>query len=583
MKQATLLIAVFYFLIINSVSVADTITVEYADQQRYLLDSLDLTVLTDYDKNLLDSAIQLYHLAKHDTDKLQSLKIISENMYHEVVWPRYNDLMQKLAKDQLDQNNYTSENQRLLLLKYYSSAINNKGWLAQAQGQYEVALEHYQTCRKIQEENGFKGELGTTINNIAIIYEDKGDIDNALSYYNNSYELQESMGNKSGMALVLNNIAIVYTNQGNVEKAIKYYEKSLALKEELDDKGSIAVSYNNLGHVHANLDDYELAGSYYQKAYELYSEVGDKKGMAISLNNIGVYYREKEELEKTMEYYLKSLVLREEISDKRGITHSMINLGAINQVLGDNAPAEQAVYKDSMYATSINYYLKGQELSKELGDKLLLCKSSISLATLQLVIGNVTGALNNGQTAMELARDLGYPERISEAARVLSDGYRKERKFEEALLMQDVFFHMRDSIKNEANEKAALRMETKYIFEKAQYVKEQQELADAKRVEDAESRRNNLQYSGILIFLVVLGGGLIGLGRLSIPVRMAEGLIFFTFLLFFEFTLVLLDPYIEAYSSGAPVIKLAFNAVLAALIFPLHSFFEEKVKSRIVK
>ncbi|MFH1320425.1 MAG: hypothetical protein ABII90_07220 [Bacteroidota bacterium] len=60
-------------------------------------------------------------------------------------------------------------------------------------------------------------------------------------------------------------------------------------------------------------------------------------------------------------------------------------------------------------------------------------------------------------------------------------------------------------------------------------------------------------------------------------------MIFFTFLLFFEFTLVLSDPYIERFSAGAPAIKLAFNAILAAMIFPLHSFFEGKLKERIMK
>jgi len=54
-------------------------------------------------------------------------------------------------------------------------------------------------------------------------------------------------------------------------------------------------------------------------------------------------------------------------------------------------------------------------------------------------------------------------------------------------------------------------------------------------------------------------------------------------LLFFEFTLVMLDPYIEQYSSDAPAIKLGFNAILAGLIFPLHALFENKMKKRIAK
>ena len=80
---------------------------------------------------------------------------------------------------------------------------------------------------------------------------------------------------------------------------------------------------------------------------------------------------------------------------------------------------------------------------------------------------------------------------------------------------------------------------------------------------------------------MALALGIVALGRVNIPTRVAEGLIFFTFLLFFEFLLVLLDPQIETYSGGEPAYKLLFNAVLAGLIFPLHSFFESKLKNRI--
>ena len=125
------------------------------------------------------------------------------------------------------------------------------------------------------------------------------------------------------------------------------------------------------------------------------------------------------------------------------------------------------------------------------------------------------------------------------------------------------------------------KLEAKHEFETAETEKARAAQVKSEKEKAEMSRRNNLQYSGILIFLVLMSAGLVGLGKISMPVRMAEGLIFFTFLLFFEFTLVLLDPYIEVYSSGAPAIKLGFNAILAAMIFPLHSFFEERVKKRI--
>ena len=47
--------------------------------------------------------------------------------------------------------------------------------------------------------------------------------------------------------------------------------------------------------------------------------------------------------------------------------------------------------------------------------------------------------------------------------------------------------------------------------------------------------------------------------------------------------MVLADPYVENWTGGAPGLKLLINAGVAALIFPLHSFFESKMKGRLVK
>ncbi|MBL4715668.1 MAG: hypothetical protein JKX95_03455 [Bacteroidia bacterium] len=62
-----------------------------------------------------------------------------------------------------------------------------------------------------------------------------------------------------------------------------------------------------------------------------------------------------------------------------------------------------------------------------------------------------------------------------------------------------------------------------------------------------------------------------------------EGIIFISFLILFEFVLVLADPHIERYTGGAPGYKLLFNAGIAGLMFPLHHFFEGKLKKRIIK
>ena len=85
----------------------------------------------------------------------------------------------------------------------------------------------------------------------------------------------------------------------------------------------------------------------------------------------------------------------------------------------------------------------------------------------------------------------------------------------------------------------------------------------------------------ILIAILTLFGGVLALGFINVSERMAEGIIFFSFLILFEFLLVLADPYIDGWSGGAPGIKLLFNAGIAALIFPAHAFFEARLKHRL--
>jgi len=164
-----------------------------------------------------------------------------------------------------------------------------------------------------------------------------------------------------------------------------------------------------------------------------------------------------------------------------------------------------------------------------------------------------------------------------------SELYDTTGRYQLALESYKKYTAAKDSIFNEDKSKDLGKLEAKHEFETAEMERKREEAARLAKEAAVQSRRDNLQYSGILIFLVLVFAGVFALGRFAIPIRVAEGLIFFSFLLFFEFTLVLLDPYIEQYSSGAPAIKLGFNALLAGLIFPLHSFFERKMKRRIMK
>jgi len=141
----------------------------------------------------------------------------------------------------------------------------------------------------------------------------------------------------------------------------------------------------------------------------------------------------------------------------------------------------------------------------------------------------------------------------------------------------------KDSLFNEEKSKEIGKLEARHEFETAEMERKRKEEEQVRMEAEQKARRDNLQYSGILIFLVVLMIAISFSGKLALPIRLAEGIVFFTFLLLFEFCLVYLDPYIDNWTGGEPAYKLAINAGLAGMIFPLHHFFESMLKQRIFK
>lgn len=66
----------------------------YADKKIYLVDSLEIDRLEDFEKKILETAIQQFHDASHDTVKVSAIVYIIEESWDYNVWPRYNDWLE---------------------------------------------------------------------------------------------------------------------------------------------------------------------------------------------------------------------------------------------------------------------------------------------------------------------------------------------------------------------------------------------------------------------------------------------------------------------------------------------------------
>ena len=463
----------------------------------------------------------------------------------------------------------------------------------------DTALMYYKEALSIALEIDNKELMQGCYNSIGIIYWNKSDYPQALQYYNQSLEINEQLKDKKAIANNYNNIGVIYFNQSSYPQALSYYFKCLKICEELGNKQDMAGSYNNIGVIYYNQSSYPQALTYHFKSLKIEEEQGNKQGMADSYNNIGLIYYNQSLFPRALTYYFKCLKICEEQGNKQGMAGSYGNIGILCTSLYEQGVASAEVLANEdrlgrvgvwaaltpkkLLDTAMYYQQKAFSINKELGLEYGMTFSLCGIASIHYQKGEYSHALEYYQHAVLVADSIGALKRESKAHSGLSTCYEKLNNHKFALDHYKIYSTLKDSVFNEEKSKDLGKLEAKHEFEMAEMKKKQEEEERSKQLEVAVSRRNQLQYSGILIVIFILFGSLFLLGKHSIPNWLVELSVFIPFLILFEFLLVLLDPSIESWAGSEPAFKLMFNAGLAGLMFPLHQFFERKLKKRIVK
>lgn len=408
----------------------------------------------------IDSLKQALKEAAHDTTRCKLLNELVETEYDVKIWPVYNEQLKIIAEKNATQS--VDKRIKFIYLKYLAGALNNTGFLAVEQGDISKAIEYYDRALKIQKEISDQNGIATSFNNMGFIYNQYGDISKALEYYHKALELQEKTQDKKGTARSLNNIGLIYDNQGDNTKALEYYYKSLKTREEINDKDGIATSLNNISGVFSEQKHYSKSIELLNKSLKIYEEINDKFGIITSMNNIGNLYRGQGLHNDALNYYLRSLKISEAIDNKEGKAYTL-----------------------QYIATAFDN------------------------------LGKLNEALTYAKRSMVIAEDLGYPENIRNTSLLLKDIYQKQGNYQEAFKMYGIYIQMRDSINNEETQKASVRRQFQYQYEKkasadsvknmeAQKVKNAQLAAQQAQLKQERTQRFAL-YGGLLLVIAFSG------------------------------------------------------------------------------
>ncbi len=314
--------------------------------------------------------------------------------------------------------------------------------------QYKLIMEALKNNPNEKVKHNLEESLSASLNNIGLYYEkNKGNSSKALEYYHKSLKLHEKLDNQDGVAQLLNRVGQIYVEQGDDDKGLEYFQKSLKLFKDLNEQKEISNPLNNLGLYYEKKGDHPKALEYFNESLEIDQKTGNQQGTAISLSNIGRVYNEQKKYSKALIFFIKGLKIFENMGDRNGVSLILNNIGHV-------------------------YYVQGDLKSAEF----------------------------NAKMSYDIAKEIGFPVRISGSALLLSQVYEKQNRKGEALDMFKLYTSVKDSMTNENTKMDAVRQQSKYEYEKQKAVDDA--IYDKQLAIQEQSREKQR------IIIYAIGGGL---------------------------------------------------------------------------
>lgn len=413
---------------------------------------------------------------------------------------------------------------------YMSEALNHQGLAHYFQGNYTVAVDYFTQSLDIKNEIGDKKGMAGLLSNMGMIYMKQGEYTKALDYYSRSLSTRREVKDEKGISESYNNMGVVFKKQGDYANAIDYYTRSLRIKEKANDKKGMASSLNNIGTIFKLQQNFSKALEYYNRSLVIKEEINDKNGMSASLTNIGLVFLEKGDhiynngkpdlaflkYDTAMNYFSRSLVIEKEVGSKGGMAGTLSNIGMVYMKQG---LAARNVGNDTKaikkYNRAIEYHQRCLTICEEIGNKYGLAVSLNNIGIIHQKKGEPLKAITYNTRALSIAKEIGSSVEIKKAAGALYKSYKSTGKIKSALEMYELHISYKDSIQSEENQKAVIRQEFKYEYEKKAYADsikqaEEDKLTQATiKAQNAQIKQEKTQryalYGGVGV-LLLFGG-----------------------------------------------------------------------------
>ncbi len=213
------------------------------------------------------------------------------------------------------------------------------------------AKQQYEEAREKKD----KEKMNLNLQKMGRICAKKCDYASTVKYYFEALDIQEELGNPIVKGELMYRIGSVFARIGSHDKAIKYCNGALEIGRQYKDSTIILSALINLGGVYS-LEERPEALTMLNEALVYAEGLGEKRLSAKVLNNIGCVYSVKKQYDSALEYFYKCLKVCEEVHDTTVITRVHANISGEYIELEDYEKAEYHCVEAFNYAYAIKSF-----------------------------------------------------------------------------------------------------------------------------------------------------------------------------------------------------------------------------------
>ncbi|MFY0674145.1 MAG: tetratricopeptide repeat protein [Bacteroidia bacterium] len=453
--------------------------------------------------------------------------------------------------------------------------------------------------------------------------------DSALVYYNKALDLAISLNIESLVSNLYSSISYDYYYTDQLEQENKYIALNLKSLIKQNDLINIMSALNDLGTHYGMVPLIGLSTKSYLLSLKICNKIEFQSFKAALYSNLADNYELMNENAKALQYYSLAETTNLEVDNKnwlgynyRGFTKVYLKTNKLSEALKyarmaaklsrqtnnkydqliDTLTIGKVLFKLGEFQNAFSCFSTAHKTTQNSKNESEFSWVKSELAELFFELSKLNPSItlidSNGdpietktygylaqkylEEALENDSNLeGFIEAKSKRQKLMAEIYFSNEDYKKGYLSLAEYQRLNDSVFNIEKNKEINIIEFK---QKAQMdsVKRQEEIRIKKEIElkkfESLKRENRIQYSLTFIIVLLLATTIVVLSRFKISLKLAQGLIFFFFILIFEFLLVVLDPWVDSISNDKVGYKIAINTILALLLFAVHQISEKKIK-----